>query len=133
MDQIISDSLDACAEIAGDITAEVYQRFFATNSDAAALMAHSDDHMQGRMLAETITLLLTDEHFGEEGYLKWEVNNHLLGYGVTVEMYQTYLAAVKDTVQAVLGEHWTQAHHAAWTQRVDRLLREIYSEADLEA
>ena len=45
-------------------------------------MDHSDQYMKGRMLAQVFELLLDDEHLGEGSYLRWEVNNHLLAYGV---------------------------------------------------
>jgi len=125
----VSDSLERCAEAAGDITEEVYQRFFKVCGNAVDLMGHSDQYMKGRMLAQVVELLLTDEHMGEEGYLRWEVDNHVLAYGVDVGMYNAFLDALRDTVRDAVGDAWGPAHAKAWAGRVDSLLEEIYAEA----
>jgi len=128
--QQISDSLDQCASISGDITAEVYDRFFKQCGEAVPLMGHSDDGMRGRMLAQVIELLLTDEHLGSDGYLRWEVDNHVLAYGVEVGMYPAFLEAVRDTVKASLNGQWNVDLASAWSTRINTLLEDIYAQAE---
>ena len=118
-DSLVEESLMICAERLGDISDPVYERFFAANGDAAGLMAHSDEGMRGRMMAQTLELLLTDDHLGEGGYLRWEVNNHLLAYGVDVGMYQGFLQAVLDVVQDSLGTDWNEQYAQAWTTKIE--------------
>ena len=129
MVQLISTSLEACAQLEGDITEKVYAQFFATCQAALPLMDHSDQYMKGRMLAQVFELLLDDEHLGEGSYLRWEVNNHLLAYGVDVAMYRSFLDALRDVVKASLGATWTVALARAWAAKIDELLAEIYAEA----
>ena len=129
MSELINTSLEVCAERAGDISSIVYQNFFASNAQANKLMAHADEYMQGRMIAETVGLLLTDEHFGASGYLNWEVKNHLLAYGVSLDMYGDYLLAIKKTVQTTLGDDWSKHLEDAWSERIGRILNEIQTEA----
>ena len=125
----ISDSLEQCAEAAGDITDTVYERFFNECGSAEPLMGHSDTGMKGRMLAQVIELLLTDEHLGDDGYLRWEVDNHLLAYGVEVEMYPAFLNAVRDEVKESLGNGWDADQEKAWSTRIDTLLEDIYAQS----
>lgn len=125
----ISDSLEQCAEQAGDITDAVYERFFAICPSAEPLMGHSDQGMKGRMLAQVIELLLTDEHLGEDGYLRWEVDNHLLAYGVEVGMYTTFMSALHEIVRNSLGDAWSDSQQQAWESRISTLLNDIQTEA----
>ena len=122
---IISDSLEQCAAIGGDITEAVYERFFALSAAAGPLMAHSDNGMQGRMLAQVLELMLTDEHLGEQGYLRWEVDNHLLAYGVSLPMYDAFFQALQDTVRDTLRHEWRRPQAQAWASRIETLLADI--------
>lgn len=130
MDQLISTSLEACAELEGDITDKVYAHFFTGCNAALPLMDHSDQYMKGRMLAQVFELLLDDDHLGEGGYLRWEVNNHLLAYGVDVAMYRSFLDAICEVVKESLGTNWSAALANAWATKIDELLTEIYSESE---
>ena len=69
--ELISDSLELYTERHGDMVPRVYERFFELNSEAAALMACSDEYMRGRMFASMIELFLSDEHLEPGGYLTW--------------------------------------------------------------
>ena len=129
MDPILSASLEQCSDNEGDITDQVYERFFAGCQAALPLMNHSDQYMKGRMLAQVFELLLDDDQIGEGGYLRWEVNNHLSAYGVDVSMYRSFLDALCDTVKQSLGSAWTTSQATAWAERIDWLLADIYSVA----
>ncbi len=140
MYEVISQTLERCAEVCDDLVPPVYRIYFDLDPQAKALMAHSDQHMKGRMLQQTLELMLTDEHLGEAGYLRWEVNNHLLAYGVDPSMYKHFLDAIKLAVQESLGESWQDTDEAAWQQQLALLLGEIQAQArvlgklsDLEA
>ena len=128
--EVVGASLETCAEQAGDITSAVYEHFFTHCPNAIPLMGHSDDGMKGRMLAQVFELLLTDEHLGDDGYLRWEVDNHVLAYGVEVDMYPGFLQAVADTVKSSLGDAWSVDHAQAWSTRVATLLADISAHAE---
>ena len=121
MQSSIIESLDACAQEDIDICEDVYPRFFHDNSAAYALMDHTDIHMKGRMLAETLELLITES----PNYLEWEVANHLLAYNVNITMYGAFFQAIQDSVAAALGAQWNETYALAWKDGTDKLLREI--------
>ena len=125
----VSRSLEQCADTAGDITDRVYERFFSQCGDAMPLMGHSDTGMKGRMLAQVFELLLTDEHLGDDGYLRWEVDNHVLAYGVEVGMYPAFFTALADTVKESLGDAWGEDQEQAWSSRIGKLLEDIYAQS----
>jgi hypothetical protein len=127
MFDIISNSLERCSELSGDITEPVYAAFFGTNSNAQALMAHSDTYMKGRMLAQTIELLLNEDASSANDYLRWEVNNHVTAYAVHLEMYHDFLNALRATVAQCMGDEWGVQHARAWDTRIAGLLDEIHS------
>ncbi len=129
MNPILIASLEQCSENEGDIIEQVYERFFSGCQAAIPLMHHSDEHMKGRMLAQVFELLLDDDQIGEDGYLRWEVKNHLGAYGVDVSMYKSFLDALCETVKHSLGSAWTTSQASAWAERIDSLLQDIYSEA----
>jgi len=120
MNDPVLDSFDRAAERAGDITAEVYRRFYARSADAERLMAHVDQHMQGRMLEELLELLMTPPDALSADYLRFETGNHR-GYGVTVDQYRPLLEAVRDTVEAANGDGWDEHCARAWQERIDAL------------
>ena len=93
-------------------------------------MGHSDEHMRGRMAEQTLELFTDDGHDGPGHYLEWEVDNHLGAYGVGVDMYPAYLNAIKEAVAQTLGADWQPTHEAAWTARIDTLLRHIEAHAN---
>ena len=120
------DSLEQCGEAGVDITPLVYARFFELCPAAHELMGHSDDHMQGRMLEQVLDLMFSDQHFGEGGYLDWELDNHLVGYQVAGSMYTHFFAALRDTVANTLGDSaWTPAMATAWEQKIARIMAHV--------
>ncbi len=113
------------AERAGDIVPAVFSDFFARSDAGAALMAHSDQPMQGRMFEGTVELLLSAEALAPGGYLDWELDNHLTAYGATLPMYLDYLAAVRDCVQQACGADWSDAFEAAWNARTGAIMARV--------
>ena len=118
---LIVESLELAAEVAGDITGPVYERYYLACPAAGELMAHVDHLMQGRMMDEMLRVLMTDDLDAEQGYLNFEVDNHS-GYRVAVNMYPDLLDALHGVVRDAVGERWSDAFEQAWSERVTSLL-----------
>ena len=125
MSDLLLSSLERVAEKAGDITPEVYERFFQLSPSAYSLMGHSDPHMRGRMLEQVFELFFTDDHLGEGNYLDWELDNHLVGYQVEGEMYEHFFAALVDTIKAALGDEWQPDIADAWNTRIEDIMAQV--------
>ena len=119
----ILESFELAAERAGDITEEVYRRYYENCPESAEIMSHVDVYMQGRMMNEVLNLVMTDPDESEQ-YLAYETRNHA-SWGVRGHMYVNLLQAVRDTVRAAVGDDWNQTVDAAWQNRIDHLLRTI--------
>lgn len=124
MSDLVTDSLMACAEQAGDITDTVYQHFFDACTSAGQLMDHSDEGMRGRMLQQTLELLM-DEVGDDEGYLAWEVANHVQAYYVKLDMYPAFFEAIQDAVAGAMGKQWNDEYANAWSEKISDLLEAI--------
>ena len=122
---VISESLSLCDDRVGDITSLVYQRFFEIDTSAASLMEYSDQHMRGRMFASVLELFLSDDPFENDGFLAWELDNHVSAYSVTQGMYESLFRAFIDVVKETLGEAWSTDFEGAWTTRIARIMNEV--------
>ena len=122
---IISESLSLCDDRIGDITPLVYQRFFEIDASAAGLMEYSDEHMRGRMFASVLELFLSDDPFENDGFLAWELDNHVTAYSVTKSMYESLFKAFIEVVKETLGEAWSIDFEGAWTHRIARIMTEV--------
>ena len=122
---VISESLSLCDDLIGDITPLVYQRFFELDASAARLMEYSDEHMRGRMFASVLELFLSDDPFKSDGFLAWELDNHVSAYSVTSTMYESLFKAFIDVVKDSLGEAWSPEVASAWTARTARIMTEV--------
>ena len=122
---VISESLSLCDDRVGDITPLVYQRFFELDTSAASLMEYSDNHMRGRMFASVLELFLSDDPFENDGFLAWELDNHVSAYSVTKGMYESLFRAFIDVVKETLGEAWSADFEDAWTNRIARIMTEV--------
>jgi hypothetical protein len=123
---MIASSFETAGERLGDITAPVYDRYFANCPGSRQLMVHIDQYVQGRMLAEVVELLLTPDPASMRDYLKFETRTHA-SYGVEATMYRNLLCSVRDVVRDALGKQWRQDHDRAWQGRIDALLAEIHA------
>ena len=121
----ISESLSLCDDRIGDITPFVYQRFFELDASAASLMEYSDEHMRGRMFASVLELFLSDDPFENDGFLAWELDNHVTAYSVTKGMYESLFKAFIEVVKKTLGEAWSIDFEDAWTHRIARIMTEV--------
>ena len=122
---VISESLSLCDDRLGDITPLVYQRFFEIDASAASLMEYSDEHMRGRMFASVLELFLSDDPFENDGFLAWELDNHVTAYSVTKGMYESLFRAFIEVVKETLGEAWSVDFEGAWTNRIARIMTEV--------
>ena len=122
---VISESLSLCDDRVGDITPLVYQRFFEIDASAASLMEYSDEHMRGRMFASVLELFLSDDPFENDGFLAWELDNHVTAYSVTKGMYESLFRAFIEVVKETLGEAWSVDFEGAWTNRIARIMTEV--------
>ena len=122
---VISESLSLCDDRLGDITPLVYQRFFELDASAASLMEYSDEHMRGRMFASVLELFLSDDPFENDGFLAWELDNHVTAYSVTKGMYESLFRAFIEVVKETLGEAWSVDFEGAWTNRIARIMTEV--------
>ena len=122
---VISESLSLCDDRIGDITPLVYQRFFELDASAASLMEYSDEHMRGRMFASVLELFLSDDPFEKDGFLAWELDNHVSAYSVTKGMYESLFKAFIETVQETLEEAWCADFERAWTNRITRIMTQV--------
>ncbi len=125
----ITQALEEIAEREIDITDAVYEHFFALYPDAAALMSHSDELMRGRMLEQTLMLLMDADAMGEGNYLRWEVDNHLDAYGVLEGMYPAFLESIRLAMRDALDKQWLPAYEQAWQNHTVRLLEDISQHA----
>lgn len=121
----ITACLEKSAELLGDITPQVFARFFAQDAEAAALMQHSDPYMQGRMLSQTFELLMSDELLAPDGYLAWEIENHLQAYGAKPSMYAAFFTAIETVLATGMGEQWTAQDKRAWDDRVSQVMAQV--------
>ena len=122
----ISRSLDLCSDRLGDIVPPVYRRFFELDSSAARLMEHSDEHMRGRMFASVLELFLSDDPFQADGFLSWELENHVSVYAVSTAMYESLFNAFIQVVRETLDDSWCADFESAWTSRIARIMAEVH-------
>ena len=120
----VLESFELAGERAGDITAAVYEHYFARCPESRQLMVLADQHMRGRMLERVLQLLMSDALDDERSYLEFETRTHA-SYGVEPYMYANLLLGVRDTVRDAVGDNWTAADQAAWDGRLAELNAEI--------
>ena len=123
-EDLIVQSLEIAAEN-GDITEQIYQRYYEISPESAELMRYVDDNVKGKMMDEIYRLLMVQDYAEESAYLNWEVDNHEMAYSVLPRMYDGLFEAVYETVEACLGDNWTDACAAAWHERLGSLQQEV--------
>ena len=121
----VTDSLNKIAELDLDLTQTIFQEYFSRCPAADALMGYSDPHMRGRMLEPPFFLIMDPSLQGEDQYFRWEIGNHLMGYGVNKDMYVDYLESIRDCVKAALQDAWQPQHESGWQLRIQSLLDEL--------
>ncbi len=125
-EDLVYHSMELVAECPGDISATIYEKYFARCPESEALMSHLDDLTRGRMMEEVYRLFMIDNYVQEEAYLNWEVKNHQVAYSVKPHMYANLFDAIVETIREALGEHWNTDFERAWQKRTNALLVEIH-------
>ena len=126
-DRIIA-AMEQVAESLGDITDQVFERYFAQSSTSYALMDHMDQHMLGRMLDQVLLLLMESGEEELEGYLRFETKAHA-AYGVEQPMYEALMNSVRGVIREGLGDGYDSATAAAFDERIQFLLNRIAAAA----
>ena len=124
-------SLELAAEKSGDITPEIYQRYFAGCPGSRDLMSHIDDLVRGKMMEEVFRLIMVQDYEEESHYLNFEVKNHKYAYSVESHMYTSLLNAVHQTVKDSVAEDWSAMMEDAWQTRISRLISELEQRSSL--
>lgn len=125
MEDPVIASLEVAAAQAGDISEEVYKRYFERCPGSQALMSHIDHLIRGKMLDEVLRLIMLPGFSAEQQYLDFEVKNHRLAYSVEPHMYRNLLSALRDVVKDAAGKAWDDDIEVAWQTRIDMLTGEI--------
>ena len=123
--QLVTDTLELCAETLGDIVPPVYERFFELSDSGRGLMDHSDQYMRGRMFEQVIAVLMSDEHFESGGYLEWELTNHLDAYNARPDMYLAFFQALQEVVQQGASSIWSEQTALAWQTRIELIMSRV--------
>ena len=124
-------SLELAADKAGDITPEIYRRYFASCPGSQDLMSHIDDLVRGKMMEEVFRLIMVEDYVDESHYLNFEVKNHKYAYSVQPHMYTNLLNAVQVTVKESVAEEWNPGMEDAWQARIGSLISELEQRSSL--
>ena len=124
-------SLELAADKAGDITPEIYRRYFASCPGSQDLMSHIDELVRGKMMEEVFRLIMVQDYKEENNYLNFEVKNHKYAYSVQSHMYTNLLNAVHMTVRDCVSEDWNAMMEDAWQARINRLISELEQRSSL--
>lgn len=123
---LITASLELVAERCADPTGLVYQRLFAREPQMEALFVHDTDaSVRGQMLYQVIETMIDyvgGRHFAV-GMIRAEVVNHE-NLGVPREVFASFFATVMETFRDILGDEWTPAIGAAWSDLLGGLSAE---------
>ncbi|HIG40849.1 MAG: globin [bacterium] len=131
MPDLVLVSLELAADKAGDITPEIYRRYFASCPGSQDLMSHIDDLVRGKMMEEVFRLIMVQNYDEESHYLNFEVKNHKYAYSVQPHMYTNLLNAVHVTVKESVAEAWSPGMEDAWQTRIGRLISELEQRSSL--
>jgi hemoglobin-like flavoprotein len=123
----ILTSFEIAAEKGGDLTDDIYQRYFASCPESEELMLYMDKGVKGKMIQEVLRLIMVDNYGEEEAYLNFEVQCHKASFKVQSYMYQNLLNAVFESVKDSIGDDWSDDFENAWSGRTGALLGEIES------
>ena len=122
---LVLASLEAAAELGGDIVPLVYRRLFDERPDLLTIFATetaaSPRSGMGNMVNEILRLLLAGSGDELENEAQAAVVFHV-GWGLDFAMYSDVLSAVMHAVEEACGTHWTEAMARAWHERLEQVL-----------
>lgn len=128
MSDLVYQTFELAAERAGDVTPEVYRRYYERSPESERIMSHVDPYMQGRMMEEVLGLMMTPPSQLPGDYLTFETANHA-SYGVAHHLYRPLFEALRDTIREAVGEDWNADFGSAWAERIDGLVAHIEAAA----
>ena len=123
---IIIETLERAAEVCEDPSGRVYERLFRAHPEFETLFAlDTDGGVRGSMLQTAFDCLidLAGEGRTAPAILSSERMNHY-SYGVPAETFESFFAAIRDTVCELNGEAWGDRQAREWS----RLLRRVDAE-----
>ena len=123
----VTQSLEQLAETGVDITPQVYQRFFALCPAAEPLFASTEARsVQGKMINELVQTVLDqlENQPYSQTVMETMANDHE-GWGVTLPMYQAFLAAFLHVLAETLGDTADSPVMAAWQRQFDQILQRV--------
>lgn len=117
-------ALAVAAERVPDFYNQVIARYFELSPESKALMSHTDNHIQGRMMEQVVGLLMEADLESLDIYFAFEAANHH-GYGAEPKMYQHLFAACEQVVAAANADDWDQNTATQWQAQTERLLASL--------
>lgn len=112
---LVQESWELVVPISETAAELFYARLFELDPDLKPLFSNADMKEQGKKLMLMITTAVRG--LGDLGQLIGAIQamgKRHVGYGVKAEHYDTVGAALLDTLEKGLGEHWTPDHKEAW-------------------
>lgn len=116
----VLQSMELYAEVVGDPTSAVYERFFAAHPEAVEEFA-GDEALKARMMARVLQMFvdLADGDVAPESCGSW-VSDHA-DYGVNEKMAFVMFGVIVETIRVGLGELWTPEMDGSWNGLIESL------------
>jgi len=129
---IISESIERAAELAGDPTPLVYEKLFDQQPEMKKLFVLDiDGNARGHMLSEALNCVF--DMLGPKSYapvlIQCELTNHQ-GLGVPPRVFATFFDVVTETFRDILGAEWSAETEEAWQSLLGELHEVIASHAE---
>ncbi|MBL8771848.1 MAG: globin [Phenylobacterium sp.] len=121
--EIISQSLEAVAERAGDPAPAVFARLFAEFPQAEPRFARDvNGSVRGEMLAMVLNCLMDPGGPYQLHLVRAERLNHD-GFGTPSQEFDRFFGVVHETCRDLAGPDWTAEYDTAWRAQIDRVLQ----------
>ncbi|HEX5804880.1 MAG TPA: globin [Macromonas sp.] len=120
---LIHHSLEQAIGQVEDLVPHVYARYFALHPEARALFGSDDDDaLKGEMLSKLVLQIMdfAEGRARADLIVSW-ASDHL-AYGVSLHMFPTMFACVRDTLREAAGAHWTAEVDRAWAAQFTGLM-----------
>ncbi len=120
--QLIRDSFPKVAAIARPAASLFYARLFLIDPSVRALFTHTDMEQQGDKLMAALGFVVASlDRLDELVPMAEAMARRHVGYGVQPAHYASVGSALLWTLEQGLGEAYTPALRAAWTQAYNTL------------
>jgi hemoglobin-like flavoprotein len=115
--QLVQDTWKSVMPIAETAAALFYGRLFELDPALRPMFAHSDMKEQGKKLMQMLTVAVKGlDRLDELVPAVEALGRRHVGYGVTDAHYETVGSALLWTLGKGLGDAWSPAAEAAWTE-----------------